>query len=322
MSKIGSAAALVVAVAWLTASPAAAGDVEVKEYEVEKGFEGDRAADLSGIACVPLDHGEYRCLVIDDESQSAQLAKPLGKKPSPNCPEGKDDFDEFDGEGVAYSPPYFYVVGSHGCSRKHDTFRISSFILARIRVDDEGRPVEAVETTYRVSDLLQQADTVGRFFGESLKGAAKGLNIEGIAVDGDRVFLGLRAPVNGTAYIVEGSASPLFAPGHDPLPAGEKPVVIPVSLGHEAGIRDLALLPDGKLLILAGAAQEPDIPYSIFLLDRKMETPIELAPQRSDQPTRAEGMAVLDASPQEIRVLLLFDGSRDGAPEELSIPLP
>lgn len=344
MSKIGSAAALVVAVAGLTASPAAAGDVEVKEYEVEKGFEGDRAADLSGIACVPLDHGEYRCLVIDDESQSAQLAKikkreieakakirlikdeddpkPLGKKPSPNCPEGKDDFDEFDGEGVAYSPPYFYVVGSHGCSRKHDTFRISSFILARIRVDDEGRPVEAVETTYRVSDLLQQAHTVGRFFGESLKGAAKGLNIEGIAVDGDRVFLGLRAPVNGTAYIVEGSASPLFAPGHDPLPAGEKPVVIPVSLGHEAGIRDLALLPDGKLLILAGAAQEPDIPYSIFLLDRKMETPIELAPQRSDQPTRAEGMAVLDASPQEIRVLLLFDGSRDGAPEELSIPLP
>lgn len=99
-------------------------------------------------------------------------------------------------------------------------------------------------------------------------------------------------------------------------------MVIPVSLGHEAGIRDLALLPDGKLLILAGAAQEPDIPYSIFLLDRKMETPIELAPQRSDQPTRAEGMAVLDASPQEIRVLLLFDGSRDGAPEELSIPLP
>jgi hypothetical protein len=54
MSKIGSAAALVVAVAGLTASPAAAGDVEVKEYEVEKGFEGDRAADLSGIACVPL----------------------------------------------------------------------------------------------------------------------------------------------------------------------------------------------------------------------------------------------------------------------------
>jgi hypothetical protein len=33
-------------------------------------------------------------------------------------------------------------------------------------------------------------------------------------------------------------------------------------------------------------------------------------------------MAVLDATAQKIRLLLLFDGSRDGAPEELSIPLP
>jgi hypothetical protein len=95
-----------------------------------------------------------------------------------------------------------------------------------------------------------------------------------------------------------------------------------VPLGEEVGIRDLAILPDGKLVILAGAAQKPDIPYSIFLFDPKKETSTELAPRRSDEPKRAEGMAVLDATAQKIRLLLLFDGSRDGAPEELSISLP
>lgn len=343
MRKIGSATALVVTAGWLAAPLAAAADIEVNEYQVDKGFEGHRAADLSGIACVPLEHSEYRCLAIDDESQSAQLAKiekreigakaeiqlvkdkddpkPLGQEPSVHCQNGKGKFADFDGEGVAYSPPYFYVVGSHGCSRKHDTFQISSFILARVRVDHEGRPIEAVETTYRVSDLLQRDVTVGEFFGKSLT-TENGLNIEGIAVAGDRVFFGLRAPVDGRAYIVEGSASALFAPGHDPLPEDEKPVLISVPLGEEVGIRDLAILPDGKLVILAGAAQKPDIPYSIFLFDPKKETSTELAPRRSDEPKRAEGMAVLDATAQKIRLLLLFDGSRDGAPEELSIPLP
>ena len=92
-------------------------------------------------------------------------------------------------------------------------------------------------------------------------------------------------------------------------------------LGNKVGIRDLALLPHDKLLILAGAAYQPDIPYSIFLLDLKEKAPNELVPRRQDQPARAEGMAVLSTTPQEIRVLLLFDGVLDGTPQELRIPL-
>lgn len=33
----------------------------------------------------------------------------------------------------------------------------------------------------------------------------------------------------------------------------------------------------------------------------------ELVPPQSDQPTRAEGMTVLEATDQEIRLLILFD---------------
>jgi hypothetical protein len=165
-----------------------------------------------------------------------------------------------------------------------------------------------VETTYRVSDLLRRADTVREYFGKSLNADKNGLNIEGIAVEGDRLFLGLRAPVDGMAYIVEGSVSALFASGHKPLPPGPIPVPIPVPLGNKVGIRDLALLPDNRLLILAGAAYQPDIPYSIFLLDLTEKAPNELVPRQQDQPARAEGMTVLSATPQEIRVLLLLTG--------------
>jgi len=357
MTIIGSRVALVTG-AWFAASlPASAAGVEVTNYSVTKEFDGAHATNLSGIACVPLNQGGFRCLVIDDESKFAQLAKiedstieakakiqlikkeddprPLGKKPSVDCPNGMGDFAELDGEGVAYAPPYFYVVGSHGCSRNSGKFRLSSFILARIRVDDKGRPVDVdgnvldkddmekavVETTYRVSDLLRRADTVGEYFGKSLSANDNGLNIEGIAVSGDRVFFGLRAPVDGMAYIVEGSVSALFAPGHDPLPERPIQVPIPVPMGNKVGIRDLALLSDDKLLILAGAAYQPDMPYSIFLLDLKEKATTELVTQRQDQPVRAEGITVLSAMPQEIRVLILFDGALDGAPQELRIQL-
>jgi len=43
--------------------------------------------------------------------------KTSGTPPKTTC-EKADGFDNLDGEGVAYSEPHFYVVGSHGCSRK------------------------------------------------------------------------------------------------------------------------------------------------------------------------------------------------------------
>jgi hypothetical protein len=162
---------------------------------------------------------------------------------------------------------------------------------------------------------------VGAYLGKSLNADTNGLNIEGIAVDGDRVFLGLRAPVDRMAYIVEGSVTALFAPGDALLPKGPTPVPIPVPLGEKVGIRDLAVLPGGKLLVLTGAAHQPDIPYSIFALDLTTKVPTELVAPREDEPKRAEGIAVLAATPQEIRVLVLFDGLLDGAPRELRIPL-
>src|SRR4051794_36251117 len=242
--------------------------------ELAGGRPGEEARDISGVACLPsAGSAPKRCLVVNDENRTAQFVTldagtvvpgeevtligtepsetTLGRAPTfETCPKNEVEFSDLDGEGVAYAAPYFYVVGSHGCSRK-GAFRLSSFILARFRVDADGAPVgpdgEAlpagvqppIETTYRLSDLFRSAPALRPFFGKGLDERSNGLNLEGIAVIGDRLFAGLRAPsVSGKAFLVEASVADLFAPGRDPAQAA--PVVIPLALGEASGIRDLA----------------------------------------------------------------------------------
>ena len=245
---------------------------------------GATATDISGMACLPATAAPRTCLLINDENKSAQFAtiqndrlvvgrpvpligktpdsRTLGSPPVETCRE-VDDFEEMDGEGVAYAEPYLYVVGSHGCSRSKGKFRLSSFILARVRVDRQGQPVdsadrplapenfsEAVETSYRVSDWLKRSGAAAGFFAKDLE-SADGLNIEGIAVQGDTIWFGLRGPIvkspdkpvgdKGAAFLVGGDIADLFKPGTAPSKA--EPRVIPVAL-EGLGIRDLALLPD------------------------------------------------------------------------------
>ena len=91
-----------------------------------------------------------------------------------------------------------------------------------------------------------------------------------------------------------------------------------MALGPDVGIRDLAPLPDGRLLILAGAASGDEIPYRIFVVDPTGANLQELVPPQSDQPTRAEGMTVLEATDQEFRLLILFDKANT-APQDVRI---
>jgi hypothetical protein len=333
-----------------------------------QGKKGAEAVDLSGVACLPPQaDGSRLCLFVNDESRHAQFGvvakgkitpgeilpligkepddRTVGTPPETECPVNNGKFGEFDGEGVAYAAPYFYVVGSHGCGRNNNEFKLSSFMLARVKVDAEGRPLggdgrplapdewqEAVETTYRLSDYLAKADRVGGFFGKSLDETENGLNIEGLAIDGDRVLVGLRAPAfGGTAYLVTADIADLFRPGDDP--AKGKPEVIEMKLGKAMGIRDLASLPDGRLLVLAGSAQNQKVPYQVFLADhRKAGKPkllTELAPVKGrrnpetgeDTIAKAEAMTVLSADGGEAHVLLLYDGVENGAPREMRLRL-
>lgn len=308
-------------------------------YAIEgrlEGKNGKAANDVSGIACLPpAGSGPRRCLVIDDEGRRAQSislrdgvikpgaeAKLIGKKPSSKtlgrapsvttCPKGRGSFSALDGEGVAFVGSFFYVAGSHGCARNAATFNLSSFILARVPVDAKGQPVGEAETTYRLADALKGAATVGLSFGKGLNAEDNGLDVEGLAIIGDRLFAGLRAPVtDGVAYLVAASVPDLFAPGHAPFTGQAE--VIPLALGAQTGVRDLAPLPDGRLLVLAGPTQEQPVPYVLFAVEPTAGGAVRSlgrlpALSGAGAAGKAEGIAVLAPD----RVLVMFDSLENG----------
>ena len=87
------------------------------------GKDGKKSKDLSGIACDRAQGFPRLCVVIDDETQSAQAVTLYEGRleAGPVIPLISDEFDgeplELDGEGVAFSDGYFYVIGSHGHPR-------------------------------------------------------------------------------------------------------------------------------------------------------------------------------------------------------------
>ena len=316
---------------------------------VRGGFAGKspdrRAKDLSGIACRPRGAGDaLECLVVNDENRAAQRATlrdgvlsvgavvPLigtappaaahGRPPDLACPGGTGAFAEFDGEGVAYSAAgsAFFVIGSHGCSRRTAKLRLSSFLLARLPVWPDGR-LGPPELSWRVTEVLRSVPELRAHLGERLDPAARGLNIEGLAAVGDRLLLGFRAPsLDGWAFLLGVPVAALLSDRSDATPA-----LYRIALGRDAGIRDLAALPDGRLLVLSGPAEEQgETPYAIHLT-APPDTPGVLPGRRlavlqdireDGERAKAEAITVIGQEGDTLRVLVLFDGLRDGGPRE------
>jgi hypothetical protein len=316
--------------------------------------EGGVAMNISGLACMGGDAGRSTCLVIDDQGRFAQIATigdgtvaggarvPLiGRKPSKDtvgqpptqigCSGGERKSRDLDGEAVAYAAPFFFVVGSHGCSRHSNKFRSSAFILARIPESqvttaafDRTYSFESssVATTYRLSEALVAIPQIRQYFSRDLM-SANGLNVEGLAVAGGKLLAGLRAPtLGGKAFIVEIDADKLF---DESASINESDVhTISVQLGLGRGIRDLARLNDGRLLVLSGPAQDAPVSFEIYVLDIVAETSKLLGTlgELPDVPgAKAEVIYVLSQQENVIDVLVMFDGLDSGGPREYKIPL-
>ena len=316
--------------------------------------EGRVATNISGLACMPADGALSKCLVIDDQGRFAQIARfengvvaagaklPLiGVKPSkdtvgrppaePSCSGGPGKYKDLDGEAVAYSSPSFFIVGSHGCSRHGNKFRSSSFILARIPeasvVGASSDPTLAfdastVQTSYRLSEALAAVPRVRSYFTKDLI-SGNGLNIEGLVVSGGKLFAGLRAPtLDAKAFIITIDVDKLFEPG---APISETDVrVILVPLGPGRGIRDLAWLRDGQLLVLSGPAQDVQLPFEIHVLnivDGATALLGSLSELTEAPDAKAEAISVLSQQENVVNVLVMFDGLKNGGPREYRLLL-
>jgi len=329
---------------------------EVKVKPSLTSDDGDKSVNISGISCMPPADGRRTCLVIDDEGRLAQTAtledehisgggkiriigddaagNIVGFEPKkPHCSEGGHKFKDLDGEAVAYDGKDFYVAGSHGCSRHSNKFRPSSFVLAKVpqalvvkalTAGDDPLDDPSVQTSFRLSEALLLAPRVKEFFATDLM-QANGLNIEGLLVANGRLYAGLRAPVvAGQAFVIEVPAAPLFDAARPLAQTDIKEHSL--VLGEGRGIRDLAPMPDGRILVLGGPAQDADVAFALYVVDPAGDWKLKQIGVLDDLPgpvseTKAEALQVLALNGSRLDVLVMFDGLKNGGPRHYTVTM-
>ncbi|GAA3470146.1 DUF3616 domain-containing protein [Nonomuraea roseola] len=186
-----------------------------------------------------------------------------------DLPAGRDD--EADIEGLARAGGWLWAVGSHSLkrrrakSREKAAKRLSAiirepnrFILVRLPLEGDGLGEGAILTG--LADALADDPHLGPF--TAIPGKDNGLDIEGLAVVGDRVLLGLRGPVlRGWAVVLE---LDLREDGPHRLKLGGYHKHF-LDLGG-LGVRDLCPY-DGDLLLLTGPTMSLDGPVRIMRWD-------------------------------------------------------
>lgn len=281
-------------------------------------FEKQPRMNLSGAACVPTTPKFTSCLIANDEKKYAQFFSIEGNVLIPQkLIRLSDDDKDPDAEGVAYEKGFFYVSGSHGRSRKSDKKNRSSYVVFRIAVDPEtGTPktepnakkVDGVESAHGCATSSGMTTMSRPYFNEPL--AEGGVNIEGIAVRKGRMYFGLRGPsLKRHAFVLSIDAEALFTKDDD-----LKPNTTSLELGKNTGIRDLAVVRDG-LLILAGPTREENVPYAVWLWDGSSETAKPLATldlSKVTKDAKAEILLPLEEDAASIRILVMFDGVENG----------
>lgn len=259
-----------------------------------------------------------------------------------------DDDGEADLEGLAIDGDALWVVGSHALRRKQpkacrqdrdlrSTLALAKmqpnrFLLGRIEFTSEGeglrvgagRCLPIRNRSNMLTEALAEDDLLKPFL--ALPSKDNGLDIEGLAVRDDRLFLGLRGPVlRGWALILQCR----WKIKDDALSLGKvngerRYLIHALDLGG-LGIRDLATEPDSDdLWILAGPTMAQDGPMRVFrwrdgLLAReeqaigrdRLDWCLDLPVGRSaDHP---EGIALVrQAALEPSRLLVVYDSPATG----------
>ncbi len=222
-------------------------------------------------------------------------------------------------EAIAADGAFYYLVGSHALSRGGE-LQPSRFFVYRVPVDPAtGAPSGAAVRSAGLRNLIEGVAPLRAHAGQPIAAAGSdghGVNIEGLAVRDGQLYVGFRGPVlDGTAYLLRVAAAPLFAG----QPAD--PRLLPIALGPGRGVRDLAAVASG-LLVLAGPEADQGATFALFFWDGSGARPRLLGELSKGQEAKAkpEGLLVLDEDAASYRVLVFHDGARDGAPAAYRLP--
>jgi hypothetical protein len=152
--------------------------------------------------------------------------------------------------------------------------------------------------------VLESDEVLGPFF--DMPGKENGVDIEGVAVQGGRLYIGFRGPV------LRGNFVPVVTLEFDDP---EDYALKFVQLGGR-GIRDLVAVENG-FLVLAGPVGDGDGSYRLYFWngqdcvpgDQKSTGEITNLGDLATQPgKKPEGITVMSESPAEWRLLVVSDG--------------
>lgn len=305
-----------------------------------------RSEDVSGIACATSSGFPRLCLIVDDETQGAQIViLEDGKLIAGDFVRLIDDSFadkplELDAEGAAFADNSFYVMGSHGRPRHEEGVDDAAKIEARARASSRifrirfapnsidmqtgklnSRP--EVKPSLELIGSIRAQPELAPFVDQPLE--ENGLTIEGVAVWDGMLYAGLRGPVpDDRAAILSLPLSALFDGG-----TGETTLLRPDlgtdGAGKARGVRDLAVF-EGRLLVLAGPVKDPPEghaieigDYTVFSYGDQAEKLLDLKGYGSE--IKPEALLPLDESNGKLRALLLFDGPDEGQPTPIQIDL-
>ena len=311
---------------------------------------------VSGIACNTNAQQQRVCLLAFDEGVQARYATLADQRLVPDAEavvlRTTSEDAELDAEGMATDGRYFYVTGSHSVKRSDCTSNPGSRHVIRFRLDPStGRALRSPANnpagvlvdyadTGRLWSIMQAQPALAAHVGERkclgsepppkapLMAGQQGVNIEGLAVQGGRLYFGFRGPVvGGVAKVLAVNADALFT-GGEPQAA-----VTPIALGAHRGIRDMVAVKNG-LLLLAGpddGTANKGVGWTLAWWDGKdtgqTVTPKVLAAldlsgvklRGCDEELKPEAITVLEETPQAYKLLVLSDGMCDGGPLAFTI---
>ena len=253
--------------------------------------------------------------------------------------------EEMDIEALAADGEVVYVIGSHSRKRpkikskkknkkSHDknrmTFEADSIEkeasrrwLYRLELSADGTERDGSKQAKSLYDVIEKDPVLRRF--RKIPSKENGVDIEGLAVKGDHLYVGFRGPVLRGGYV------PVMRFAFDD-PEGTYKLLYVTLDGR--GIRGMASVDDGFLLI-AGPVGDGPGSYQVFHWDGK-----DVVPGRDRKPedegrtvrlldlvmpskkAKAEGLAVLSQENDHYEVIVVYDGINDPSAQRFRIERP
>jgi hypothetical protein len=248
--------------------------------------------------------------------------------------DAKDEEDkELDIEGIAVDGNSIYVVGSHSSKRNRvrkkknsyeqnrETFFVNNIAdevnrnwLYRLTVDEQ---VQTTERNMRISlnDIILNHNVLKTF--SQLPSKENGIDIEGISVVDEWVYVGFRGPVFRGNYV------PVLKFKFDDHVTTAS--LLFVNLGG-GGIRDMASF-NGGILIISGPVGDGPGSYRVHYWNGQDMIPgkdrektkdyvSELGEIDAPRKGKAEGILVLDPDDDcSSRFMIVYDGVKNGGPQ-------